>query len=511
MIASPTILPVRMLDEILERLDWTDWEKTYDGRKGQPPIHPSVLCKVLLFAMTRQIRSSRAIEYAIIHSVDFMWLVSGRTIDHTTISEFRRKHGDQIKDIHRQMIRTAIDMGLARLSDLCIDGSRILADANRYKTWTVRRVEKLLTELDGQITQAMKDLEFHDSVEELLDDGPSAAQLPPELADLKIRQSKMNDVLDELRQMDARRKANGIDPQKSPAQLPKTDLDARILPNKEGGFAPNFTPMCVNEMLNGFIVESDVLVGNVEQACLTTMVDTVTSEHSVDVATMMADSAYPIGENLTAMEDRNIEFLSPLPEVMCDDNPALRDDPTQPVDADDVEKLPKNASTKVFDKQAFVYDEQADCYYCPEGRPMPRKGTENRNRVGGPVLTILYECDDCEGCSMVSHCRKKVDAKSNRRMTRDEHEGARSRHRTRMKDATSKERYKQRQHFGETPFAMLKAYFGLRRFLLRGHTGVQTEFQWACTAFNVKKMMALLARLRAGSQGLTEISEGCGK
>ncbi len=77
----------------------------------------------------------------------------------------------------------------------------------------------------------MKDLEFHDSVEELLDDGPSAAQLPPELADLKIRQSKMNDVLDELRQMDARRKANGIDPQKSPAQLPKTDLDARILPN----------------------------------------------------------------------------------------------------------------------------------------------------------------------------------------------------------------------------------------------------------------------------------------
>ncbi len=26
-------------------------------------------------------------------------------IDHTTLSEFRRKHGDQIKDIHRQMIR----------------------------------------------------------------------------------------------------------------------------------------------------------------------------------------------------------------------------------------------------------------------------------------------------------------------------------------------------------------------------------------------------------------------
>ena len=62
----------------------------------------------------------------------------------------------------------------------------------------------------------------------------------------------------------------------------------------------------------------------------------------------------------------------------------------------------------------------------------------------------------------------------------------------------------------ETPFAVLKACFDLRRFLLRGHQGVQTEFQWACTAFNLKKMMTLLAGLRAGSQDSTEILECCG-
>jgi transposase len=60
--------PVRILDEILDRLDWTGWENTCDGRKGQPPIHPAVLCRVLLFAMTRRIRSSRAIEYNVNHS-----------------------------------------------------------------------------------------------------------------------------------------------------------------------------------------------------------------------------------------------------------------------------------------------------------------------------------------------------------------------------------------------------------------------------------------------------------
>ena len=502
--------PVRMIDEILDRLDWTDWENTYDRRIGQPPIHPSVLCKVLLFALTRRIRSSRTIEYNVNHSIDFMWLVSGRAIDHTTISEFRRKHHQQIKGIHRQMIRTAVEMGLARLSELCIDGTRILADANRYKTWTAARVEKLLVELDQQIDKAMADLETNDSIEELFDDGQSADKLPAELADLKARRAQMDVVLQQLQQMDDRRKADGKDPKENPAQLPKTDLDARILPNKEGGYAPNYTPMCVNDMLNGFIVEADVVIGNVEHTCMTAMVDTVSSEYNVHVDTVMADSAYSCGENLTAMEERSIELLSPLAEKKHENNPALRADPTVPVADEDVCRLPINASSKVFDKQAFVYDEQQDCYFCPMGKQLPRRSQEQKKRGDHSVLQIIYRCDDCTGCPMASKCRKNVDAKQGREVTHDEHEAARRRHRVQMKKPESEARYKARQHFGETPFAVLKACFDMRRFLLRGHAGVRTEFQWACTAFNLKKMTTLLARLRAADGNLAAKTVCCG-
>src|SRR5690606_17958579 len=88
----PADHPVRLVDEILDRLDWTLWEAAYNGKRGQPPIHPSIMAKILLFSMIRRIRSSRQIEYELKHSIDFMWLTSGRKIDHTTISEFRRKH-----------------------------------------------------------------------------------------------------------------------------------------------------------------------------------------------------------------------------------------------------------------------------------------------------------------------------------------------------------------------------------------------------------------------------------
>ena len=33
--------PVRLVDEILDQLDWTEWELAYCGNLGQPPIHPN--------------------------------------------------------------------------------------------------------------------------------------------------------------------------------------------------------------------------------------------------------------------------------------------------------------------------------------------------------------------------------------------------------------------------------------------------------------------------------------
>ena len=39
---------VRLLDEILRRLDWCKWEAGYHLRLGQPPIHPRILAGVIL-------------------------------------------------------------------------------------------------------------------------------------------------------------------------------------------------------------------------------------------------------------------------------------------------------------------------------------------------------------------------------------------------------------------------------------------------------------------------------
>ena len=66
-----------------------------------------------------------------------------------------------------------------------------------------------------------------------------------------------------------------------------------------------------------------------------------------------------------------------------------------------------------------------------------------------------------------------------------------------MQTEEGRKTYNRRMHIGETPFAIIKGIMEVRRFLLRGLEKVRTEWRWVCTAYNLKKLIALIAALRA--------------
>lgn len=495
----PASHPVRLLDEILDEFDWTQWESKYVGNFGKPPIHPSVLCKVLLYALSRRIRSSRQIEYAVGHSIDFIWLTSGRTIDHTTLSEFRRKYGEELKGIYKQMVQLAVSMGVAKLSELCIDGTKIQANAGRFKTYKQESLSKLIKGLDAEISEALAKLESADALDELFDDGQTADKLPTELSDLQQRRAKLQDAMSQLEEMAKQRRRDGIDPQTRPAHLPITDPDSRILPNKEGGYAPNYTPMVVTETQNGFILNEDVIIGNVEHLHVFPMVDEIEASYESKAEALLGDGAFATGPNLAEAEARGMELLSPMrQETAKADNPAYRADLSQPVAPADIAKLPINASTKRFDRSAFVYNQETDTYHCPAGKTLTRDGKFETVVVAGVEMQKQnYRCHGCNGCQMLSLCRVNDDSKTGRKVSHDQYREVRERQVERMQNPEVKQRYKKRQHYGETQFAFIKANLGLRRFLLRGHPKVRIEWRWACLSYNLSKLLRLVAGLRA--------------
>ena len=233
--AIPPDHAVRLLDQILANLSWKKWEECYHQRAGQPPIHPRVLAGVLVYGLLTRIRSSRALEEALRVRLDFMWLVEGRTIDHTTISEFRRKHPDELKDLFVQVCLLARRLGMLTLDRLAFDGTRVRANNRRSGTRTPQQLREEKAELAKKFVEFSRQAEADDARDEEAFGLQSPSKLPDELKDAQRRDSQIQAALTEL----DRWEAAGEEP---PNRIPLTDPDSRVMPNKHGGFAANFTP-----------------------------------------------------------------------------------------------------------------------------------------------------------------------------------------------------------------------------------------------------------------------------
>jgi hypothetical protein len=451
----------------------------------------------------RRIRSSRQLEYACLNNIDFMWLAEGRTIDHDTINRFRTRFKEPLAQLFKQIGRLAMKMGLIRLLEVAFDGTRVKANASRHRTWTAERIEAVLKELETQAAQMLAESETADADEATRRD-VNSSNLPPELADIAARRKKLTELLNEVGEADAARKKEGV---KSPAQLPKADTESRVMPNKEGGYAPNYTPVVATDGANGMIVDYDVIASPNEHTELLPSIDRIQETFGEKPVNVSADKAFGTGVNLQGMEERGVDFHTPMesPEAQ-DGNPTKREDPRQPVAEEDRSKLPLNAKKKL-DKCCFIYDAAADMYFCPMGKEMPYRETKKSEGSQGTAAKRIYGCDDCANCPLAPNCLDPK-AKHGRTVTRDGHEPARARMHAKMQTEAGKALYNRRMHIGETQFAIIKQILGVRQFLLRGLDKVQTEWCWVCTAYNLKKLIAVVAALRASESKMAENVKG---
>ena len=486
--------PVRLVDEVLSAVDWSVWEaEVGNRRRGQPPIHPRHLAAALLYGMYRGLRSSRKVEEACYYRFDFIWLLEGRRPDHTTLAKFRTRFRGPLKDLFRQLGHIALTLGLVRLGEVAFDGTRVKANNSRFKTRTAKTLEAKLQALDELFEHLLTESEELD-IEQSGSGSPT--RLPEKLAAVDERRQQVRQALDQARAADEARRREGTNPEKNPAQIPTTDPDSRVMPNKEGGYAPNYTPVATTDGHRGFIVDCEVIAELNEGSQAVASVDRIETTFGQKPERFLTDAGNVSGQIQDGMEQRGVEFYGPVKSSQPQPgNPALRDDPTQPVPADQWPQLPRNDKGQL-DKSCFVYDTEHDLYYCPQGRAMPFEKTKRDQRGGQRVTMQIYRSPSCSGCSLAPFCVDKENQRG-RTITRDEFEEVRERTAARMATEPARKLYNQRPRIAETTFAILKSIMGLRQFLLRGLEKVKTEWRWACTAFNLGKLVRELARLRA--------------
>jgi transposase len=438
-----------------------------------------------------RVRTSRLVEEALQVRMDFLWLAQGRTIDHTTFSEFRRKHKAGLKDLFKQVLMVAHRLEMLGLTELAYDGTRERANNRRSGTRTPAELRQLAKELQIQYDELTAKMEAEEQRDQerfgLLSTKESASKLPEELADVVRRKKQIDQALQEIDRLEQAGET-------IPKWLPITDPESRVMPNKEGGFAPNYTPTATVDVKSGLIVDATVLAVHNEDQHLFESLAQVQETFGLESlpAEVLVDGLIGTGANLAKAEELGVTIYSPCEIPDPSKNPALRADPTQPVPEADWARLPTKGKDekKQLDKSAFVYDEERDCYWCPTGHELAYRCTTTEKSGTGQRIRRRYqaEAEICAACPLRDLCLQGK-AKA-RQINREQYESQRERHAERMATPEAHAKYAQRRHPGERPFAVIKHQFGFRQFLLRGLDRVQQEWSWATIAFNLKQIMS---------------------
>ena len=146
-----------------------------------------------------------------------------------------------------------------------------------------------------------------------------------------------------------------------------------------------------------------------------------------------------------------------------------------------------------FSKSHFRYDQEQDCYWCPEGHRLSYVGTDKSN---GKRHYQITNRKICQGCVHYGQC---TEAKKGRKIIRLPLEEVKERLEAQYEEASSQEIYARRKARVEHPFGHIKRNLKTDGFLIRGQTGVNAETSLLGTCFNLARMITIL-----GVSGLIE-------
>ena len=481
---------VRLLSHILEELDYTSLYKAYSHSGRNSAVEPKLMFKVMVYAYSQNIYSSRKIETACRRDINFLWLLAGaKAPDHSTIARFRTTFlKDCCEELFSQLSRYLLVSGEAGGENLFIDGTKIESRANKYTfVWKKavgkhenRMQEQLkeripvmnqehLSSLSFTSEQAAKDIET--SIE-VLEEKMKAAGIVPVHGRGKRRTSLQKDkeylekCLERQKKYDIH-KANF----RGRNSYSKTDPDATFMHMKEDHMRNAQLKPGYNIQIG---VDSEYIMGvgvfqdrNDTNTLIPFMKETEKNlKHTYKSIT--ADAGYENEENYLWLEQKEKTYY---------------------IKPQTYEKWKKRSFKKdISRRENMRYIEEADCYVCNYGRILWNVGSRKKASVTGyESRQDIYRCEDCQGCPYFGgKCTrsKKYKQLYVSKVLIEKREIS-------LKNIMSREgiRYRMNRSIQvEGAFGVLKSDYGFTRFLTCGKINVKIEFLLLSMGYNINKL-----------------------
>ena len=320
---------VHFLSEVVDQLDLSAITRVYEeDLRGYPPYHPRMMTKVLLYAYTIGVPSSRRIAQRCEEDVAFRVLSANNTPDFRTISTFRQRHLEALQALFLQVLRCGQQAGLVKLGVIALDGTKVQANASKHKAMSYGRMQPEVARLEQEIRTLLAQAEQTDAAEDRrYGTDRRGDELPAELA---RRETRLQTIRTAMAALEA--EARAAPPEPTPpaprrrgrprkqrsgsppanAQRNFTDPDSRIMRNADRAFVQAYNAQVAVESRSQVIVACAVTNQAADAPHALPLIDAVIANTRQTPRRVLGDAGYWSEANATGLVARRIEpFLAP--------------------------------------------------------------------------------------------------------------------------------------------------------------------------------------------------------
>lgn len=497
--------PVRLLNQLLEGLDYKKLLSTYSDQGRNSVVPPVIMFKILVYAYMNRAFSSREIQRLCQRDIHFIWLLNGYPApSHHTINRFRKHHLSDgiLEDLFDQWIERLHALDEIHFKNLFIDGTKIEANANRYSFVCLKsvtknesklhtKIEKLLQQINEMYlttyqfnsTQPLDGLEsclmnlkqrvIEQSIEFVYGKGKRKTVLQRQVETLEdyIEKQKMYLTYQEM-----------IGEHRSSCS--KTDVDATFMRMKDdhmknGQLKPGYTVQIGVEA--EYIVHVGIFSSANDVTTLIPFLTSMESRLSNTFERVIADAGYESEENYAYLKENHQKvFIKPLN-----------------YEASKTRKY----KAQLGKRENMAYDELTDTYTCANGRTLkPIEVKIRESQTGYRKEVTLYECETCQDCPLRSKCTKAKEGNHKRIEVSKKMLSLRTESLENIQSEEGIILRKNRSIQVEGAFGVLKQDYGFRKFLTRGKVHVTVEMLLLCFGYNVQKLHNKIQSNRCGQQ-----------
>ena len=477
------------------KLDLTLFDPQYrNDHNGRPAYDPALLLKIILYAYSKGITSSREIEWQCQHNVIFKALSCDTAPHFTTIAAFVSEQHDAIAVLFEQVLLICHEQGLLGNELLAIDGCKLSSDAAKEWSGTFDELEQKRDKIRHLIQHHLSEQRREDTQ----DFRDEARQQRSQQAIETL--NKASERIDRFLKSHSPRMGQGKRKKEIKSNI--TDNDSAKMKTSKGTIQ-GYNGVATVDKKHQIIVDAQAFGHGQEHHTLRPVLESIDQRyrrlgirkqvykgrHKVIVT---ADTGFANETNMKYLHQQKIDAYIPDNQFRSRD-PKFQD---QKAKYGKRHQPSTGKAAVTFTAKDFDFDPDNRTCRCPAGKSLSDRGIRN-DEHGNRKIFFEGKLLDCRHCALKQRCMRNPESADHRKgngrqvsflLTNKKKPTYTDWMKERVDSDKGKVIYGHRLSVVEPVFGNITINKRLNRFSLRTKNKVQGQWQLFCLVHNIEKI-----------------------